>query len=136
LIPHSGHSTQSSRHLASGLPTLRSSGHASVDVPAWWYLLWPPADVVDALVWRPIAELPAREVFAFGRPWDNLASGLGLPRTHALGAGGRDYGSTVPSRAIRVYGLPSGQRLIVEWHTGGAGPPSGTETAILKAALT
>ena len=50
----------------------------------------PPPDVVDAFVWQPIAELPTREVFAFGRPWYDLVSGLGLPRTHALGAGGRD----------------------------------------------
>jgi hypothetical protein len=96
----------------------------------------PPPDVVDAFVWQPIAELPTREVFAFGRPWDDLVSGLGLPRTHALGLHGRDYGSTVRSRVVHVYALPSRQRLIVEWHTGGAGPPSGTETAILKAALT
>jgi hypothetical protein len=95
----------------------------------------PPPDVVDAFVWQPIAELPSREVFAFGRPWDHLVSGLGPPRTQALGASGRDYGSTVHSRAIRVYALPSGQRLIVEWHEGSAGPPSRTEIASLKAAL-
>ncbi len=95
----------------------------------------PPPDILDAFVWQPIAELPTQEVFAFGQPWNHLVSGLGPP-TDALGLAGRDYGSAVPSRAIRVYALPSGQRLIVEWHTGGAGPPSGTETAILKAAFT
>src|SRR5207248_2142982 len=70
----------------------------------------PPPDIVDAFVWQPIAELPAREVFAFGRPWDDLASGLGLPRTRALGPGGRDYGSTVPTRVVHGYALPAGQR--------------------------
>lgn len=96
----------------------------------------PPPDVIDSFVWQPIADLPTRDVFAFGRPWHDLVSGLGLPQTHALGRGGRDYGSAVPSRAICVYALPSGQRLITEWHAGAAGPPSETETAILKAALT
>ena len=44
----------------------------------------PPPDVVDAFVWQPIADLPTREVFAFGRPWDNLVSGLGLPTRPAV----------------------------------------------------
>jgi hypothetical protein len=96
----------------------------------------PPADVVDEFVWQPIAELPTQEVFAFGRPWHNLLKTLDLSLIDALGAGGHDYGSAVPSRAIRVYKLPSGQRLIIEWHPGGAGPPSETEVAALKAALT
>ncbi len=97
--------------------------------------LRPPADVIDNFVWEPIAELPVQDVFAFGRPWERLVKNLGLPLTDALGAGGRDYGSTVRDRAIRVYTLPSGQRLIVEWHKGGAGPPSDPEVAKLKAAL-
>ena len=96
----------------------------------------PPADIIDAFVWQPIGELPTREVFAFGRPWDDLVTGLGLTCTDRLGLGGRDYGSAVRSRVVHVYLLPSGQRLIVEWHTGGAGPPSGPETSLLKAALT
>jgi hypothetical protein len=97
--------------------------------------LRPPADVIDAFVWQPIAEFPAREVFAFGRPWNELVTALGLSCVTALGAGGHPYGSVVPSRAVRVYALPSGQRLIVEWHAGSAGPPSRNETAILKRAL-
>jgi len=32
--------------------------------------------------------------------------------------------------------LPSGQHLVVEWHTGSATPPRATEVALLKAALT
>ena len=39
-----------------------------------------------------------------------MVSGLGLPRTYALGRGGRDYGSTVPSRAIRRGFVPRAQR--------------------------
>jgi len=95
----------------------------------------PPADIVDQFVWQPIAELPTRDVFAFGRPWDHVIRSLGRPLVDALGAGGRDYGSHVASRAVRVYGLPSGQQLIVEWHAGSAGPPSEQEAVILKRAL-
>lgn len=95
-----------------------------------------PADIIDRFVWQPIAELPTTHVFAFGRPWYDLANNLGLPLTDGLGHGGRPYGSTVPNRAVRVYALPSGQHLVMEWHTGSATPPRATEVALLKTALT
>ncbi|MET7805037.1 anti-phage DNA glycosylase Brig1 [Micromonospora chersina] len=97
--------------------------------------LRPPPEIIDEFVWQPIAELPVEEVFAFGRPWDDLAQALGLPVTDKLGAGGSRYGSAVASRAVRAYGLPSGKRLIVEWHSGSAGPPSAKETGLLRDAL-
>ncbi|MGK5518917.1 anti-phage DNA glycosylase Brig1 [Micromonospora sp. URMC 107] len=97
--------------------------------------LRPPPEVIDEFVWQPIAELPVRDVFAFGRPWDGIAQALKLPRTGRLGSGGRRYGSKVPSRAVRTYALPSDQRLVVEWHKGSARPPSAEETALLRDAL-
>ncbi|MFI7609528.1 anti-phage DNA glycosylase Brig1 [Micromonospora sp. NPDC049366] len=97
--------------------------------------LRPPPEIIEQFVWQPIAELPVRDVFAFGKPWNDVAAALGLPPTGALGAGGTPYGSTVPSRAVRTYGLPSRQRLVVEWHSGSAGPPSAKETALLRNAL-
>jgi hypothetical protein len=99
-------------------------------------LMKPPPDVIDAFVWQPIAELPMRGVFAFGRPWNDLAQQLHLPLEASLGKGGDRYGSQIPNRAVRVYTLPSGQRLVVEWHAGGAGPPSAAETHLLRMALT
>ncbi|MDH6465056.1 hypothetical protein M2302_005257 [Micromonospora sp. A200] len=98
--------------------------------------LRPPPEVIDEFIWQPIAELPVQDVFAFGRPWNDLAQALGLPQKGSLGSGGTDYGSAVPSRAVRAYSLPSGQRLVVEWHAGAAGPPSAKETALLREALT
>ncbi len=97
--------------------------------------LRPPSEVIDEYVWPPIAELPVRDVFAFGRPWDGIAQALGLRQTRKLGFGGTDYGSKVSGRTVRTYGLPSGQRLVVEWHPGSAGPPSAKETALLREAL-
>jgi hypothetical protein len=79
-------------------------------------------------VWQRIAELPTTHVFAFGRPWHDLAD--------SLGHGGRPYSSTVASRAVRVYALPSEQHLVVEWHTGSAAPSRAAEVALLKAELT
>ena len=42
----------------------------------------------------------------------------------------------IPDRAVRVDALPSGQRLVVEWHKGSAGPPSAAEVDVLTTALT
>ncbi|MFG2052844.1 hypothetical protein ACGFI9_02335 [Micromonospora sp. NPDC048930] len=98
--------------------------------------LRPPPEVIEEFVWEPIAELPVQDVFAFGRPWHDLAQALGLKETGTLGYGGADYGSAIASRAVRIYSLPSGQRLVVEWHAGAAGPPSAKETALLRKVVT
>jgi len=95
----------------------------------------PPGAIIDEFVWRPIGEIKVPFVFAFGRPWHDVAHNLNLPPVCALGLGGRPYGSAVAGRAIRVYELPSGQQLVVEWHPGDAGPPGETEVAVLRDAL-
>lgn len=42
--------------------------------------LRPPPQIIEEFVWQPIAELTAvTEVFAFGKPWDDLARALNLP---------------------------------------------------------
>lgn len=94
------------------------------------------ADIIDRFVWQPIAELPTTHVFAFGRPWHDTATNLGLPLVESLGHDGRPYGSAVSGRAIRIYALPSGQQLVVEWHPGSSTPPSAPEITLLKTALT
>ena len=88
----------------------------------------PPPDIVDRFVWQPLSEFAMPFVFAFGREWDTAAKALDLPCVRQLGRGGEDYGSLVASRSVRVYELPSGQRLVVEWHSGSAGPPNAIET--------
>jgi hypothetical protein len=95
----------------------------------------PPASVIDEFVWQPIAELPVDLIFAFGSPWTAVAEGLKLPEVVRLGAGGLDYGSAVATRAVRVHDLPSGQRLVIEWHSGSALPPSAVELHRLRHAL-
>lgn len=98
--------------------------------------LMSPPDLIEEFVWQPIAELPVPEVFAFGRAWDDLAQTRGLPRAGSFGKGGLlSYDSKVADRAVRVYALPSGQRLVVVWQPGYAGPPDAAETASLRAAL-
>jgi hypothetical protein len=95
----------------------------------------PPDDILDAFVWRPLAELPVTDVFAFGAEWARALKRLGMAPVDHLGRGGRDWGSTVPSRTILVYVTPSRQRLIVAWHSGSAGPPRAEETERLRDAL-
>jgi hypothetical protein len=95
----------------------------------------PPDDILDTLVWRPLGELPVIDVFAFGAEWARVFKRLGMTPVDHLGRGGRDWGSTVPSRRVLVYATPSGQRLIVEWHSGSAGPPRTEEAERLRQAL-
>jgi hypothetical protein len=95
----------------------------------------PPRRLMDEFVFEPIGELPVDLVFAFGRVWDDVAASLRLDCIAELGKDGGNYRSVVASRAVRVYQLPTGQRLVVEWHMGGAGPPSAPETELLREAL-
>ncbi|MEV4201609.1 anti-phage DNA glycosylase Brig1 [Micromonospora globbae] len=95
----------------------------------------PPPDVIDQFIWQPIAELPVRDVFAFGRSWHTIAESLPLDDAGGFDAGSSMYRSTAAGRKVRVHTLPSGQRLIVVWQPGYAGPPSAEETALLRDAL-
>ena len=96
----------------------------------------PPPAVIDEFVWAPLGELDLPLVFAFGSEWGRVADQLELPLELQLGRGGIDFGSSVASRTVRLYRLPSGQQLVVEWHSGSAGPPSAAETEKLRAVLT
>jgi hypothetical protein len=104
----------------------------------------PAPDIIRRYVWEPLDELTnVNDIFAFGKPWSSLIERLRnnqidkgeLQLVDILGKGGRDYGSSVASRSVRVYCRPSGKRIIVEWHSGSAGPPSAEETSKLKNAL-
>jgi hypothetical protein len=91
--------------------------------------------VVREFVWQPIRELSA-PVFAFGKPWAGLLEdGLGLQVVDRLGAGGRPYPTRVPSRAVRVLRDEDGPVVIVVWQMGFAGPPSPSETRVLREAI-
>jgi len=95
----------------------------------------PPGAIIENFVWQPVAEISTSHVIAFGKHWAQLAERLNLPIVAQLGAGGDDYGSTVPSRAVRVYRLPSKQLLVIEWHAGSAGPPRRDEAELLRRTL-
>lgn len=96
-----------------------------------------PERAVDAIrrwVLDPVRALGA-PVFAFGSPWLRILPTLGFREVDRLGQRGRPYGSKVSSRAVHVYEL-DGLRIVAEKHLGAAGPPSSTETTLLRAALT
>lgn len=121
-------------------PTLSGDSMVSFEMYPWHSTalntaLRPDPAAVRQYVWEPVSALAA-PVFAFGAPWFTLLEkGLGLPVLDRLGAGGRDYGSEVPSRRIHVFEAPGGARVIAAKHNGPAGPPSEAETARLRDAL-
>jgi hypothetical protein len=84
----------------------------------------PRIDVVERFIWEPLAEIPVEFVFAFGKPWLAACQELGLPEQGRWGRGGENYGSTVSSRTVVEFELPSGQSVIVLWQSGYAGPPA------------
>jgi 5-methylcytosine-specific restriction endonuclease McrA len=89
----------------------------------------PPAEIIEAFIWQPLADIPVELVFAFGKPWLGVCDALGLPEVGRWGRGGVDLGSPVASRAAVAFALPSGQWVVVSWQSGYAGPP-GSEDAL------
>ncbi len=94
----------------------------------------PAPGIIDRFVWQPIAEIGVDEVWAFGRPWQAVAERLGLSQVRHLGRAGEPF-SAVNSRTVLVYRLPSGQRLIVSWQSGYAGPPGRADVDTLRTLL-
>lgn len=93
----------------------------------------PPPDIVNEFIWEPLAEHALDVVFAFGKPWVSIADRLALPRVAEFMPGGGHFASV--SRGAVVFGLPSGQHLVVGWHQGGAGPPGTEDTRRLRRLL-
>lgn len=99
--------------------------------------LEPPRDIIDAFVWQPIAEIGVAHVFAFDDRWSSLASGLGLPVLARWGAEGGQLsgGGAGGGWRCRVYGLPSGQQLVVSSQTAFQGPPGPDRLPVLRRIL-
>jgi hypothetical protein len=120
-----------------GQPDLDPAGMVGFELYPWHSTavtgaIRPDPRIIHDYVWAPIRELGAI-VFAFGAPWFSLLEhGLGLRVVDRLGAGGRPYPTAVPSRAVTVFATDEGVAVVAERHTGGAGPPSATETSILR----
>jgi hypothetical protein len=96
----------------------------------------PPREIVREFIWEPIREFGDVPVFAFGAPWFPLLEHqLGLRLVARLGAGGKDYGSTVESRSVIVLEAPTGGLVVAEKHLGSAAPPSLREVERLREAL-
>lgn len=90
----------------------------------------PPADVVREFVLEPIGDLNTEFVFAFGKPWFDVADRLGLGDGSEL-----NVAWSTPSRRARRYALKGGQALIVMAQNGYAGPPGVSDTKTLREAL-
>ena len=95
--------------------------------------LRPPSDVIDAFIWKPIAEVDVETVFAFGKPWRSVADGLSLSvLAHYLP---EQLGAAAMKWNVVVYSLPSGQRLVVNWQQGNSTPPGPTRLATFRRAV-
>lgn len=95
-------------------------------------LMTAPMEVLDSMVWQPLAEFEIGEVFAFGRPWKRVAEKAGFALEMHLGAGGVPMDSKIASRTVLIFRMPSGQRLIVSSQLGYAGPPGAADTVLLR----
>lgn len=92
----------------------------------------PPSKVLAQFLWDPLAEVEVETIWAFGSHFLRAAQDLGLAE---LSRWGGDQFST-PARAAAEFRLPSGQRLVVVWQLGYAGPPGDADVQRLKALLT
>lgn len=93
----------------------------------------PPADVVDRYIWQPISEIDTESVFAFGKPWVAVCQQLGLPVLRWHGPGHETFpGPQTAGWNVVTFALQSGQRAVVSWQPGYAGPPGQARTATLR----
>jgi hypothetical protein len=92
----------------------------------------PDPGIVRDFIWKPIADMGNPFIFGFGAPWVRFVQENGLTIERRLGLGGVDYGSSVPSRSVIVARTTEGGIIIVEKHSGSAGPPSRDETHRLR----
>jgi len=96
----------------------------------------PDPRVIREFVFAPIEELDAPPIFAFGAPWFSLLEEkLELQVCARLGVGGDPYPTQAAGRSVVVFSLPSGATVIALKHRGSAGPPSASETVLLREAL-
>jgi hypothetical protein len=97
--------------------------------------LKPDLATVSEFILEPIAEAGIRHTFAFGADWIRVLDGLGLDRIVTLGAGGEPYRSSVESRTFVMFKGSGDNLILVGKQQGSAGPPSPTETKILRQEL-
>lgn len=99
----------------------------------------PDPAIIREFIWAPLSELPVEYIFAFGKPWLGLLEHLpDIEIVDRIGDGGRAYRSTRKAAAKTVVVKARtawGAWLIVEKHSGSAGPPGGSEIDIIKREL-
>ena len=92
--------------------------------------------LLNDYVWAPIAEIDVRDVFAFGSVWFTVCTGLGWPLLTRYGPEHEPIpGSTTPGWNVAVFAMPSGQRAVISWQGGYAGPPGAGRVDLLRPLL-
>lgn len=93
----------------------------------------PPVDLIDALVWQPVQEIPVNEVFAFGRVWLDICRDLKLDEIGTWGPDTKPVpGSTIRHWRVSLFRLPSGQLVVTSSQMGSASPPGAERTIALR----
>lgn len=92
----------------------------------------PDPQTIERFILEPIAESGAGFIFGFGSPWFRILEELGCEEICRLGEGGDAYATSVKSRIVRVFEGTGGAKVVIEKHMGGAGPPSVSETELLR----
>ena len=92
----------------------------------------PPRDIVDSFVWKPLSEMKAPVVFAFGSDWVPVCVELLGKSIAQYGDGGRQLRDTTNGNwQVNVFPLAE-KRIIVSWQRGYAGPPGPGNTDELR----
>ena len=94
----------------------------------------PPA-IVREFVLDPVAEIAVPQVFAFGAAWFKVAAGLALPILASWETNRGDWPPEFTGWRVGVFGLPSGQQLVVSSQPGTGAPPSQAKVEALRVAL-
>jgi hypothetical protein len=96
----------------------------------------PPPQILNTYVWQPISEVLVEVVFAFGAAWMPICEGLGWPLLQRFGPRHAPIpDGHVPGWNLAIFGMPSGQRAVVSWQGGFAGPPGKVRMAALRTIL-
>ena len=95
-----------------------------------------PPDLLDKYVWAPIGELKLREVFAYGKAWFDICAKFGWPLLARYGPQHEPVPcSDTPGWNLAIFAMPTGQRAVISWQSGYAGPPGPERTECLRSLL-
>jgi hypothetical protein len=93
----------------------------------------PPAHLIDEFIWKPVEEVPVREVFAFGRVWLDVCRQLGLTELATWGPETeRVPGSAMSHWRVSLFQRNPGQLIVASSQMGSGAPPGAERVNLLR----